>query len=162
MPLDPQAQEFLDMLAATRFPGFESMPIPVARALFLARDLGGPPVPVDLVEDRVLPGDIPARVYTPRGPGPKPALLYFHGGGWVLGGLDTVDAPCRRLADAADCIVVSVDYRLAPSTSSRSPPRTATPRPGTWPRTPPPSAPTATGSPSAATAPGATWRRPSP
>ena len=114
MPLDPQAQEFLDMLAATRFPGFESMPIPVARALFLARDLGGPPVPVDLVEDRVLPGDIPARVYTPRGPGPKPALLYFHGGGWVLGGLDTVDAPCRRLADAADCIVVSVDYRLAP------------------------------------------------
>ena len=115
MPLDPQAKEFLDMLAATRFPGFESMPIPVARALFLTRrDLGGPPVPVDQVEDRVLPGNIPARVYTPVGPGPKPVLLYFHGGGWVLGGLDTVDAPCRRLANAAGCVVVSVDYRLAP------------------------------------------------
>ena len=115
MPLDPQAKEFLDMLAATRFPGFESMPIPVARALFLTRrDLGGPPVPVDQVGDRLLPGNIPARVYTPAGPGPKPVLLYFHGGGWVLGGLDTVDAPCRRLANAAGCVVVSVDYRLAP------------------------------------------------
>ena len=115
MPLDPQAKEFLDMLAATRFPGFESMPIPVARALFLTRrDLGGPPIPVDQVGDRLLPGNIPARVYTPAGPGPKPVLLYFHGGGWVLGGLDTVDAPCRRLANAAGCVVVSVDYRLAP------------------------------------------------
>ena len=73
-------------------------------------ELAGPPEAVDKVEDRTLPGGTRVRVYTPAGPGPKPALVYFHGGGWVLGSPETIDAPCRRLANASGCVVVSVDY----------------------------------------------------
>jgi acetyl esterase len=58
--------------------------------------------------------DIPVRVYTPEGEGPYPILVYFHGGGWVLGDLEAQDADCRNIADGAGCVVVSVDYRLAP------------------------------------------------
>jgi acetyl esterase len=54
------------------------------------------------------------RIYTPNGQGPFPLLLWFHGGGWVLGSVKTHDATCRRLAGQAGCCVVSVDYRLAP------------------------------------------------
>jgi acetyl esterase len=54
------------------------------------------------------------RIYTPAGASPHPVLVYFHGGGWVLCNLDTHDGTCRALANAAQCIVVSVDYRLAP------------------------------------------------
>jgi acetyl esterase len=53
-------------------------------------------------------------VYTPAGEGPLPVVVYFHGGGWVIGDLEVVDQPCRQLASAAGAIVVSVDYRLAP------------------------------------------------
>lgn len=60
-------------------------------------------------------GSIAARVYTPSpSPGPRPLMVYFHGGGWVVGSLEGYDTSCRRLALAADCVVVSVDYRLAP------------------------------------------------
>jgi len=57
---------------------------------------------------------IPARVYIPREGEDLPVLVFFHGGGWVLGDLDSVDSLCRSLANAADCVVVSVEYRLAP------------------------------------------------
>ena len=53
-------------------------------------------------------------MYTPEGTGPFPTLVYLHGGGWVIGSLDTADGIYRVLADEADCVVVSVDYRLAP------------------------------------------------
>jgi acetyl esterase len=72
---------------------------------------------VAAVEDRRLAGpggELPVRVYRPPGTGPFPALVYLHGGGWVLGGLDTHDGTCRALARAVPCVVVSVDYRLAP------------------------------------------------
>nr|MBA2682608.1 alpha/beta hydrolase [Ktedonobacteraceae bacterium] len=59
-------------------------------------------------------GTIPVRIYTPEGDGPFPLLVYFHGGGWVLSNVDTHDMLCRKLTNRADCIVVSVDYRLAP------------------------------------------------
>jgi acetyl esterase len=117
MPLDPQARTFLDRLAATRAPAPESLPLPLARMSFAATiALAGPRVPVARVETRAIPGNLTVRVYTPEGdaPGPAPALVYFHGGGWVLGGLDTVDHACRRLAVGAKCVVVSVAYRLAP------------------------------------------------
>jgi acetyl esterase len=72
---------------------------------------------VGKVELRTLPGPegaLPVRVYTPKGDGPFPVIVYFHGGGWVLGSLDTSDATCRGLVDSNSAIVVSVDYRRAP------------------------------------------------
>ena len=75
------------------------------------------PVPLASVVDRTIPvpaGELPIRVYTPAGPGPFPAVVYFHGGGFVVGSLDGGDATCRALCHGASCVVVSVDYRLAP------------------------------------------------
>ncbi len=76
-----------------------------------------PEIPVAAVEDRRIAGpagDIPLRIYTPEGPGPFPVYVNFHGGGWVIGDLDTADAACRDICRTAGCVVVSVDYRLAP------------------------------------------------
>ena len=84
-------------------------------ALFLA--LAGPPQNVTRVENRTIPGPaqpIPIRVYWPAAGRDLPVLLFFHGGGWVIGNLDQVDAQCRALANGAQCVVVNVDYRLAP------------------------------------------------
>lgn len=84
------------------------------RAFALA---AGPGEPVASVEDRVIPGataGIPVRIYTPAGAGPFPILVYFHMGGWMLGDLDTDDATCRAICNAAACIVASVNYRHAP------------------------------------------------
>src|SRR5689334_21254657 len=118
MPLVPKAQEFLDQLAAAGGPALSELPIADARlavdALFATP---GDVEPVARVENRRIPGpagDVPVRVYTPEGRAPFPVLVFFHGGGWVLCGLDTHDAPCRALANAVPCVVVSVDYRLAP------------------------------------------------
>ncbi len=75
------------------------------------------PVALPRVEDRRIPGpggDLPARIYYPEGEGPRPVLLYFHGGGWVLGGLNSHDPVCRLLARESNCLVVSVEYRKAP------------------------------------------------
>lgn len=78
----------------------------------------GDPRPLESIETIAIPGPggpVPARVYRPRGlPGPAPLLLYFHQGGFVLGTLDWCEAFCTLLADVARCVVVSVDYRLAP------------------------------------------------
>ncbi len=119
MPLDPQVKEYLDKMAGLNLPGFHTMPVAESRAMFQAlRSMVGKPEPVAAVEKRTLAGPvpIPVRAYTPRdeSPGPRPALLFYHGGGWVLGGLDTVDALCRKLANASGCVVISVAYRLAP------------------------------------------------
>lgn len=73
--------------------------------------------PVAKVENRQVAvdgGEITARVYTPTGEGPFPMLVYYHGGGWVIGDLETSDAGCRLLAEETKRVVVSVDYRLAP------------------------------------------------
>jgi acetyl esterase len=88
-----------------------------ARATTDFSALAGAPEEVGKVENRNIPGpggEIPVRIYTPKGEGPFPALVYYHGGGWVIGNLETVDVPCRLLANRANCVVVSVDYRLAP------------------------------------------------
>jgi acetyl esterase len=119
MPLDPQAKAFLDQMAAMAGPPLHSLPVPEARALMveLAGMSGTLDVPLAKVEDRSIPGPggpVPVRIYTPSGRGPLPLLVYFHGGGWVLGGLDTHDSVCRELAHGAGAVVVSVDYRLAP------------------------------------------------
>ncbi len=80
-------------------------------------ELGGPPEEVADIQNRTIPGPdgtIPIRIYTPHKLGELPVLVYFHGGGWVIGNLDTHDSLCRTLANKASCIVVAVDYRLSP------------------------------------------------
>ncbi|MBC8101576.1 MAG: alpha/beta hydrolase, partial [Cytophagales bacterium] len=75
------------------------------------------PEAVASVQDRTVPGPagaIPVRVYTPSGTGPFPVTVYFHGGGWVIATIDTYDSPCRALANAANTVVVSVEYRKGP------------------------------------------------
>ncbi len=125
MKLDPQARIYLDKLESLNLPGFHTMPPVEARRLFRTmRGLTGKPDPVEAVEDRITPRSIPLRVYRPLGsqPGPPlPVLVYFHGGGWVLGDIETVDNLCRRLANASGCAVVSVDYRLSPETKFPGP-----------------------------------------
>ncbi len=77
------------------------------------------PESVAKVEDIKIPGavgQIPARVYTPRGTGPFPVIVYYHGGGWVIASINAYDASCRALCNAAGAVVVSVGYRLAPET----------------------------------------------
>jgi len=118
MPIDPQVQAFLDELAALGVPPLHSLSPEEARRVAAADAHAlGPPEPMAKVEDRVVPGpggEIPVRVYTPRATGRSPVLVYFHGGGWVLGSILTHDATCREIANAAGCTVVSVEYRLAP------------------------------------------------
>jgi acetyl esterase/lipase len=125
MPLDPKAREFVDQMAAQTaaadppMPPLDQIPPDTLRGMFngLLLMMDSPPEPVANVEDRQIPGpggQIPVRIYTPEGQAPFPLLVYFHGGGWVIGNLDTHDSACHALANGAGCVVVSVDYRLAP------------------------------------------------
>ena len=117
MPLHPQCAAFLDQLAAAGGRPLHELTPAEARARTMPPDLGGSEQPVHQVEDRRVPGDgglIPVRVYRPSATPSLPALIYFHGGGFVLGGLDMSDRPCRALANGSGCVVISVDYRLAP------------------------------------------------
>lgn len=118
MKLEPQARAFLDEVAALGLPPVHTIPVAQARELMEARAaaLWGPPERVHRVEDRTVPGPagaIPVRVYAPAG-SRLPVLTYFHGGGWVTGSRQTHDGACRALANRAQCLLVSVDYRLAP------------------------------------------------
>ncbi len=119
MTLDPQAAATLEMLRET---GIESWPVHLSpdevRALFEA--LAPPPeaLPhVHSVQDTTVPGpagDVPVRIYRPSDDLGLPVLVWIHGGGWVLGDLDSGEFPCRRIAAATPCVVMAVDYRLAP------------------------------------------------
>ncbi|MDA8267491.1 MAG: alpha/beta hydrolase [Actinomycetota bacterium] len=120
MPLDPQARSLLDDLAAGGGRPLAEVDLAEARELLaagaaLARQ---PSSPVSS-QDRSIPGPggtIPVRIYRPEATGtePLPIVVYFHGGGFVLGGLDSHDPLCRQLAAGVPATVVSVDYRLAP------------------------------------------------
>jgi acetyl esterase len=117
MPLDIQMKSVLDAMAAANSPAFHSLTPQEARRIAAARPQLGQPEPVAKVEDRSIPspsGDIPIRIYTPAARPPFGVLVYFHGGGWVLGNIAMTDQPCRLLANASGCMVVSVEYRLAP------------------------------------------------
>jgi acetyl esterase len=118
MPLDPQARAFLDEMNSLGGQPLYTMGVDGARRVMdLLATLRPPLAPVASAVDRRIPGpagEIPVRVYTPNGTAPFPVLVYFHGGGWVIGGLETHDGVCRALADGAGCLVVSIDYRLAP------------------------------------------------
>lgn len=119
-PLHPQAVAHLERLAAAGLPPLEDMTPEQARAMGEASSplLTGPmPHGVEVTEHTApgLDGDIAVRRYRPEdAPSPAPALVWFHGGGWVVGSLDTYDVLCASLALAGRCTVLSVDYRLAP------------------------------------------------
>jgi acetyl esterase len=104
------------MLAALGTPPVGTVSAVESRTAAAARPLP-PGAAVARVENRAIPGpsgDIPVRIYYPSDQTPLPVLVWYHGGGWVLGTLDASDHTCRELANTAACIVVSVDYRLAP------------------------------------------------
>jgi acetyl esterase len=118
MYIDPQVQAYLDMLASAGELPLNARSVDENRTSFLdlAAQAGEPQV-VGSVENREIPGSeskIPVRIYTPWGKGLFPLLIYFHGGGWVFGNLDVHDSVCRALTNAAGCITVAADYRLAP------------------------------------------------
>jgi acetyl esterase len=117
MALDPGIKLLLDAMAAAGGPALGTQSVAETRAVFDNMPLPRKQIDVARVEDRKIPGaagEITVRIYQPRGAGVKPVLVYFHGGGWVIGSLDSHDAVCRELADGAGCVVVSVDYRMAP------------------------------------------------
>lgn len=122
MSLHPDAQAVLDKLASMKLAPLDALSPAEAREQFKqSREVFlAPTEAVAQVRDQSLPGPhgpIGVRVYRPDGHAPAqalPALVYFHGGGWVFGDLDTHDPLCRQLANRAGCVVVAVDYRLAP------------------------------------------------
>jgi acetyl esterase len=118
MPVDPQVQVILDALASLEAPEFAEQTPDQVREAYRAFSMAGAGEPeVGSVEDRTIPGPagpLPVRVYRPSGEGTAGGLVYYHGGGWVIGDLDSHDSLCRQLCAGAGVVVVSVDYRLAP------------------------------------------------
>jgi acetyl esterase len=121
VPLDPVARKLLDEVAASGRPNAHLLPVAEARANFESLFAGlGDVEAVAGVADHVIPvagGAIPARSYRPAGatPGhPLPLVVYFHGGGWLLGSVDSHDGICRSLANASGAVVLNAGYRLAP------------------------------------------------
>ena len=116
MTLDPQVKLVLEQLAAAGAPPLETLSPEQARKAFtLPRS---EVESVGKVANRTIPGpamDIPVRVYYPKeSQTTYPALVYYHGGGWVVGNIESHDDVCRALTNLANCVTISVDYRLAP------------------------------------------------
>jgi len=118
VPLDPQVRTILEQAAALGLPAYHELSPAKARQQML--DLTpalDPLLTVERVENRSIPGpggEIPLRLYYPAGEPPFATLVYFHGGGWVIGDLDTHHGLCHALAKTSGCLIVAVDYRLAP------------------------------------------------
>jgi len=119
MALHPQIQQALRALADAKLPAIEGLTPAAAREQMnaMAKARGGSSAPIAGTEERTAPGPggaVPLRLYRPQAPGRRPALLYFHGGGHVIGSLDSHDAIARNLCAGAEAVVVSVDYRMGP------------------------------------------------
>jgi acetyl esterase len=115
--LDPQVARVVERVHEGGFPGWHALS--VERARRVEEEIFSPGAAPELadVRDRSIPGpadDLGVRIYRPGADGPIPTLVFYHGGGWCLGTLDSADDVCRLLADRVGCVVVSVDYRLAP------------------------------------------------
>jgi acetyl esterase len=118
MPVTPEVRALLDAMEALGNPPIEGQTPQQVREAYGEFSALGSRAEMASVADRTCPGlagDVPVRVYVPTGePGPRPVLVYFHGGGWVIGDLESHDATVRALAAASGVTVVAVDYRLAP------------------------------------------------
>ena len=119
MSLHPQVEQLLERAAKSPLPPYHEVPAHVARRIYRDTRAALAPKAPEVAEARLLiaPGPVALRYYRPQGAradAQLPALVYFHGGGWVIGDLDTHDVLCRELANGARCAVYSVDYRLAP------------------------------------------------
>ena len=121
--LDPDAAAVFKAFQEANRPPYETVSPAEARELYLKGRVVSNPEPPELaaVKPLAIPsptGSIPARIYTPmrlrKVNGLAPCLVFYHGGGWVIGDLDSHDVVCRKLADEGELIVISVDYRLAP------------------------------------------------
>jgi acetyl esterase len=121
--LDPDAAAVYKAFLEAGRPAYETVSPAEAREFYLQARFVSNPEPPELasIEPLAIPspaGSIPARVYTPvklrKAGGLAPCLVFFHGGGWVIGNLDSHDVACRKLADEGQLIVISIDYRLAP------------------------------------------------
>ncbi|GAB2932011.1 hypothetical protein GCM10027047_30470 [Rhodococcus aerolatus] len=116
----PDVTAFVAAMAEAGVPPYDRAGVIRARAILdgVTRSQG-PATAVAQVRDVLLPGDaglLPARVYDPSPGTPAPLVVYLHGGGWALGGVRAADRPCRALAAASGCVVVSLEYRRAPET----------------------------------------------
>ncbi len=116
MSLHPQVAALLERVARSPLPAYHSVPAFVARRIYRDTRAALAPRPPDVAEVRLLvfDGAVAVRSYRPVKDEVLPALVFFHGGGWTIGDLDTHDVVCRQLALGARCAVFSVDYRLAP------------------------------------------------
>ena len=120
MPLDPNVKQLLDQMAAMDMPPMSSMsPADVRAGMEMTVAMMAIREDVASVEDRTIDAGgqtLPVRIYRPEGlaEGPAPTLVFYHGGGFVIGSLQTHDGDCRALADRGQCQVIAVDYRLAP------------------------------------------------
>jgi acetyl esterase len=117
VPLHPQARAVLDQFASAPALDIASLPAVAVRAWFDEMSQPRTLEPVHDVQDLAVPGPggaLPVRLYRPAAGGALPTIAYFHGGGFVIGSLDTHDGTCRALANASGCAVLSVGYRLAP------------------------------------------------
>ncbi|MDT5346912.1 MAG: hypothetical protein QOH91_199, partial [Mycobacterium sp.] len=116
--LQPDVEMVLNAVAALQLPPMESMAVADARALYAQMSMTRPPGPdVGEIVDGVLPsatGDLAYRLYRPSTPGPHPVVVYFHGGGGVLGDAISDDPLCRDLCVHSDAVIISADYRHAP------------------------------------------------
>jgi acetyl esterase len=118
--LEPRTQFLLNMQERSGRPGFGELGVDETRVAFdgMRNGLGPGARVIAHVNDRVIEGpggDVPLRIYSPHvAANNAPALVFYHGGGWVIGNIETHDDICRALACAAECVVISVDYRLAP------------------------------------------------
>jgi len=116
MPLESATAAILAHIAEEGAPELYEMAIAESRSMYREMQPDLPEIVVHSVEDLMIDGPagaIPVRIYRPSA-APAPVHVHFHGGGWVIGDLDTHDRDCREICVGADCIVVAVDYRLAP------------------------------------------------
>ncbi|ABW01815.1 alpha/beta hydrolase [Caldivirga maquilingensis] len=116
MPLDPSVRRIIEEFNKVK-PQMSKVPLNELRRMSRASSLSQPKRQIHKVFDISIPGSevkIPARVYVPRDGEDFGVLVYYHGGGFVFGDVESYDPLCRELAVACDCVVVSVDYRLAP------------------------------------------------